>query len=174
MSDRIRMQIAGIVETTSMADQIYKRAADLRPLMRDIGSQLETSTEDNFKGSHDPNGVPWPKSQRVHKSGGKTLVDSAILKNSISSLAGPASVEIGSNIVYARRHNQGFSGTEQVSAHRRVLTTVFGVKLAEPKMVPVKAFSRSANSLKRQFLGVGKHDEADILAIAEAYLGGSE
>jgi len=61
-----------------------------------------------------------------------------------------------------------------VSAHRRVLTQVFGIKLAEPKTVKVKEHSRKANTPKREFLGMSAHARDEILAIADDYLGDGE
>lgn len=107
-------------------------------------------------------------------TGGKTLMDTRRLAGSIGSVASSKSVEVGTNVIYAARHNQGMSGEEKVARHHRIMSSVFGVKLAQPKTVDVKAFTRKANTPKRQFLGVGTHDEADILAMVEAYLGGDD
>jgi phage gpG-like protein len=104
------------------------------------------------------------------RTGGKTLQDSRRLAMSITSAATSDSVEAGTNVIYAARHNQGFNGTEQIPAHRRTLTQVFGVRLAQPRTVQVAAFSRKGNTPKREFLGLGPHDMDDIKDLAEAWL----
>lgn len=170
MADAFRLRAEGLDAIERRLAYILSRLGNLKPLMEDIGTQLETSTDDNFDAERSPAGVPWKKSARAIAQGGKTLTDTRRLRLSITSLATAASVEVGSNVVYARRHNQGFDGTDQIPAHRRVLTQVFGVKLAAPKTVSVKAFSRKGNTPQRQFLGLGPHDAGDIEALAAAYL----
>ena len=174
MADTFRVHVEGDKEVELMLARLSRRVGNLQPLMREIGAQLEGSVADNFKGGHDPYGVPWLKSRRAKETGGKTLIDSAILRGSISSITTPHSVEVGTNVVYARRHNQGGSGVDQISAHRRVMTTVFGIKLAAPKTVNVKAHSRKSNTPKRQFLGLAPHDLDDIAALVATHLGVDE
>lgn len=168
--DSFRLRTEGQDDLERTLARLKARMGDLTPLMQDIGAQLEGSTADNFKGEHSPAGVPWKKSQRALAEGGKTLQRSRRLALSITSRATVSSVEVGTNVIYAARHNQGFSGTEQIPAHRRTLTSVFGVKLAEPRTVSVKAFSRKGNTPQRQFLGLGPHDMDDIGDLAAAWL----
>ena len=171
MADRFRVHVEGASEIETLLHRLQAKAGDLTPLMQMIGTQIETSVEDNFRGGHDPAGIPWPKSRRAKETGGKTLIDSAILKGSITSRASASSVEVGSNVVYAGRHNQGWSGTEQVRAHKRTMTQVFGVKLANPKEITVSAFNRTASTPKREFLGLSIHDQQDVVGIIEDYFG---
>lgn len=181
MADAFRLRADGQDAIERRLAFILARVGNLKPLMQDIGTQLETSTDDNFDAERSPAGVPWQKSARVKRTAvgkagplptttGKTLTDSRRLRLSITSRATASSVEVGSNVVYARRHNQGFDGSEAIPAHRRILTSVFGVKLAEPRSVNVKAFARKGNTPKRQFLGLGPHDVGDIEDLAAAYL----
>ena len=64
-------------------------------------------------------------------------------------------VIIGSDRPYAEIHNEGFKGTQKVKAHKR---TRYSRKTREGRMsrkgdIEVKAFTRSMNMPKRQFLG---------------------
>lgn len=180
MADSISLRVEGQSELETFLARLLGKLGDLTPLMQDIGALLETSTADNFDAEASPAGVPWKKSARAIETGGKTLQDSRRLRLSITSIATASSVEAGSNVAYARRHNQGFSGTEQVSAHtvanhKRVMREVFGVTLDSPIIVTVaqhtrKAHSRKANTPRRQFLGLGPHDVGDIEALATTYL----
>lgn len=168
-----RIDIEGVAAIEQRLALLAARFGDLKPLMNTIGQTLATDSEDNFEGEHSPDGVPWKPSQRVIDHGGKTLqTEARRLRLSITYLAGASSVEVGTNVVYARRHNEGFHGTEQVASHKRVMREVFGVRLAEPIEVTVGAFTRRGNTPKRQFLGMSAGAEAEILHHAEAYVGG--
>lgn len=181
MADSISLRVEGQSELETFLARLLGKLGDLTPLMQDIGAQLETSTADNFDAESSPAGVPWPKSNRVKRTAvgkagplptvtGKTLQLTRRLRLSITSIASASSIEVGSNVVYARRHNQGWSGTEQIASHKRVMHEVFGVKLDNPITVTVKAHSRKANTPRRQFLGLGPHDVGDIEALATTYL----
>ncbi|MEO7691286.1 MAG: phage virion morphogenesis protein [Sphingomonas sp.] len=148
------------------------RFGNLQPLMETIGQVLATDAEDNFEGEHSPDGAPWKKSQRVLEHGGKTLQLSRRLRMSITYRAGASSVEVGTNVVYARRHQEGFHGPERVASFKRTMREVFGVRLAEPIEVTVGAFTRQANTPARPFLGMSAGAQAEILHHAEAYIGG--
>ena len=174
MADSIGVRVDGDDEIEAALARLARRASDLTPLFRKIGAQLESSTADNFSGGHEPSGKPWLKSRRAIETGGKTLMDHRHLMQSIGYVADEQSVEVGTNKVYAARHNQGHSGNESVQAHRRVMSQVFGVKLAKPISVNVKAFTRKANTPKRQFLGIGPHDREDIVRFAEEFFGMEE
>lgn len=58
MTDRLNVRVAGGASIEARLQKLSGRLDDMTPLMRDIGMQLESSTEDNFKGGHDPYGVP--------------------------------------------------------------------------------------------------------------------
>jgi len=81
---------------------------DLTPLMDMCGALLETSTKDRLRDSNTaPDGTAWPVSMRAQLDGGKTLVESSRLANSIQYIAGPSQVEVGSNVIYAGIHQTG-------------------------------------------------------------------
>lgn len=171
MADSFALRVDGQAEIERALATVIGRVSDMAPLMDIIGVYLEDDARDNFEGEHSPAGVPWKPSQRALATGGKTLQDSRILFQSITHKAGPRSVEVGTNIVYARRHNQGWNGTEQVRAHVRVMRSVFGVPLPEPIRANVKAHSRKANTPKREFLGISPGAQQDILGEVADYLG---
>lgn len=76
-------------------------------LMEAIGESLVSSTQDRFEEGKAPDGSAWKPSQRVQEHGGQTLVKSARLKNSIGYAASPSQLSVGTNVVYARIHQQG-------------------------------------------------------------------
>jgi phage gpG-like protein len=166
----IRLELRGLVESERHLAFIAGRLDDLEPLMDIFGTTVESDVHDNFLGEHTPEGVPWPPSIRVQEHGGKTLQLSRRLFQSITHRASRSSVEIGTNVVYAGRHNDGFKGTEQVASHKRTMRQVFGVALSEPIEVIVPSFAREANTPRRQFLGVSPAARAELVDQAEDYL----
>ena len=77
---------------------------NLEPVMQDIAAYGESSTKQRFADGVAPDGTPWKPSQRVQERGGKTLIDSARLLDSIVSNAGSNFAEWGSNVIYAAIH----------------------------------------------------------------------
>lgn len=72
-------------------------------IMRSLAQELETMTGDNFD-SESFGGVAWV---RKRFGTGKTLTDTGELRDSITSSASATSVQIGTNLVYARIHHFG-------------------------------------------------------------------
>lgn len=98
------------MDIKAMRSGIAKAAArirDRRTLAEDIGEMLVSSTQDRFESGQGPDGTPWQPSQRAGREGGKTLVDNATLRNSIGYEASAMAVMVGSNLVYARPHQEG-------------------------------------------------------------------
>jgi phage virion morphogenesis protein len=81
--------------------------AGAKQAMAEIGEALVSSTVERFESGEGPDGTAWKPSQRAEKEGGKTLVDTGRLRGSIGYEASPASVSVGSNLVYARIHQLG-------------------------------------------------------------------
>ena len=131
-----------------------------------FGLILESNTIDRFDRETDPAGQKWQKSERAKAEGGKTLTDTARLKGSIAYEASATSIRVGTNVAYARVHQDGFSGTQKVATHKRTMSQVFGLKLQSPIEVIVPAFQRSIKMPVRAYLGFGPEDEQDGRALA--------
>ncbi|PKP93192.1 MAG: hypothetical protein CVT77_06575 [Alphaproteobacteria bacterium HGW-Alphaproteobacteria-16] len=168
-SFQIRVEGQDAVETRLAL--LAEKFGDLTPLMETIGMILEVDAQDNFAGEHTPAGIPWPPSIRAMEQGGKTLQDSRRLFLSLTHRATARTAEVGTNVIYAARHNNGFSGTEQVGSHKRIMRQVFGVRLAEPIEVTVGAFTRKANTPAREFLGMSADAREDIADQIATYVG---
>lgn len=166
----LSLTLEGLVEVERRLARLADQLGDLTPLMDILGMEIEVDIEANFEGEHSPAGIPWPRSRRAKETGGKTLTDTRILRGSMAHNAGPRSVEVGTNVVYARRHDQGFSGTEQIASHKRTMRQVFGVKLAEPIIATVKAHSRKVDTPQRQFIGISADGLAGIRDHVADYL----
>lgn len=110
----ITLQVTG----DKAIQQVFKRleAADANDLLNVIGESILDDVLDRFAKGQAPDGTKWEVSKaaqgRDHKTKsnrkGKTLVDSATLRDSFS--AQPASghsVEVGTNEPYANIHDKG-------------------------------------------------------------------
>ncbi|UIJ46903.1 phage virion morphogenesis protein [Sphingomonas cannabina] len=89
-------------------------ALDMTAPMRDIAGHLADAARDRFETSTGPDGRPWKPSERAKEEGGKTLVLSGDLVNSIVEDWGPTHAAAGPErsggaAIYARIHQ--FGGT---------------------------------------------------------------
>lgn len=120
---------------------------------------------------------PWKaRAKETAKNKGKNiLMQSGTLRNSIRITNENAQgVTIGSNVIYAKIHNEGSKETVQVRAHERAIGSVDITELnkrGKPKKkaitTPVKAHSRKMNMPKRQFMGVSQtliNRQTDMIA----------
>lgn len=149
---------------------LLARSRDLSPLMDAIGMAMETTTHERFDAGVAPDGTPWTPSQRATDTDGKTLIDQALLKNSVTHRATSDQVEVGTNKVYARIHQLGFDGPQSVKSHKRHITSAFGLKLKSPVDVIVPEFTRKMAMPARPFLGVSADDEAEIGGLVADHL----
>ena len=127
------------------------------------------------QGWYDNGFVPWDKrSPKAKRNKGRAiLINTGRLRRSIRiSKVTSNSVTIGTDVPYARIHNEGFKGTVNVRAHNRgtfakhkVGTGKF-TKTGKERMktmttrtgaIPVKAHTRNINMPKRQFMGASKY-----------------
>lgn len=131
------------------------RAADLSPLMANIGMLLEGSARDRIESTNvAPDGVAWPKSMRAEEKGGKTLFDSGLLAASLTNQPSANQVEIGSNRIYAGVHQLGMTILPKAGS---VLTFT----LANGTTVSVASVTIPA----RPYLGISDDDEVEINAL---------
>jgi phage virion morphogenesis protein len=111
----ITIDLSELVALDGRLDGLVARAADLTPLMENIGEAAVTSTVERFETESAPDGTKWAKSQRVVDFGGKTLTLGGFLGGSITHRAGSSEVEIGSGLIYARVHQLGYDDNNIVA-----------------------------------------------------------
>ncbi|MDA8170309.1 MAG: phage virion morphogenesis protein [Nitrospiraceae bacterium] len=92
-------------EALGAISRLAEKGRDMTPLMETLGETIRSSVVRNFEAGGRPD--RWPKSQRVIKKGGKTLIKSGRLMNSIHARAYPNMVEVGTNVIYAAAHQFG-------------------------------------------------------------------
>ena len=68
------------------------------------------STLERFKQSKGPDGRRWKTSIRAAQEGGKTLIQSAQLRNSIHDKSDASGFAVGTNVKYAATHQFGEPG----------------------------------------------------------------
>jgi phage virion morphogenesis protein len=107
-----------------------------------MGEALASSTKQRFKTETDPEGNKWEPSIRAMTEGGKTLTDTAVLKNSIGYEATKTHVAVGTNVVYGAIHQLGGKAGRGLAAD-----------------IP-----------ERPFLGVSDADMEELKGIAEDFI----
>jgi phage virion morphogenesis protein len=156
---------------------IAARVEHPRPMWAAIGASLVTSTQRRFETGTDPAGNPWPPSIRALTTGGKTLVLSARLMQSLTYNAWDNGVEEGTNLIYARIHQLG--GLIKQAARTAILHFKFNARTGHTRFAkPGKAnFAQKAQIGAREiriparpYLGLDDDDEREIVAIGEDWL----
>lgn len=138
---------------------LVKAFGDLEPLMQGFGLYLESATIDRFENERGPDGQRWKPSLRARQQGGKTLTDSSQLRSSITSQAGPDSVEVGTNKIYGGIHQ--FGGTiRPKNGEYLTFRLPGGLGVRRVKSVTMPA---------RPFLGLSSEDENELLALTADY-----
>lgn len=122
------------------------------PIMKDIAAYGENSTRDRFKDGVAPDGSAWKPSQRVMERGGKTLIDSSRLLDSIVSNSGGDFAEWGSNAIYAAIHQVG--GEIRAKTGKGLFFRTPDGSGRRVKKVTIPA---------RPYLGINADDEENIL-----------
>jgi phage virion morphogenesis protein len=93
-------------------ERLRASAADLRPVLEDIGQALTESARLTFHDARDPYGRPWaPLTEltvsRRREGSAVPLRDTGRLMNSLTYRADADSVEVGTNVIYAGTHQFG-------------------------------------------------------------------
>lgn len=144
--------------------EVLARAwTDPSPVMDDVGSYLETATAQRFEHGTGPDGEAWKPSLRA-SLGGKTLVDSGRLRDSIARTATNDSVTLSTAVLYAAIHQ--FGGVIKPK-RQGVLAHGLRFQLASGAWV----MRRQVTMPARPFLGVGEDDKTEIRAIFADWFG---
>lgn len=83
------------------------RLTTLAPVMRDIGEIVLDHVKDNFREGTTPEGRRWKPSHRALREGGKTLIDTGVLRNSFHVRPASRTVLVGTPDVRAPIHQFG-------------------------------------------------------------------
>lgn len=129
--------------------------SDLTPLMREVGDRLVASTKLRFEDGVEPGGAPWRPSIRAKTGAGQTLRDTGRLMASITRVAEPRRVIVGTNTRYAAVHQFGSTIRAKTA---KGLRFKIGNRFVVRRQVTIPA---------RPFLGVSAADVAALQRIVE-------
>lgn len=143
--------------------QLQRALADATPIMGAIGLGLVRNTQDRFESQTDPTGAPWkalnPLYAAHEKHGAGILRESGQLFKSITYRATRDSVEVGTNKIYARVHQEG---AFIVPRRAKALRFMLGGHLVQSGGVTIPA---------RPYLGINDADQELIMDVLETALG---
>ncbi|MGD9539088.1 MAG: phage virion morphogenesis protein [Alphaproteobacteria bacterium] len=187
MTVSVRIEVDD-AEVRQALQALQERGKSMRPLMRDIGSYMVTSTLDNFERQQSPDGKPWqllaastviarlggakkvftkkgsvrkPAMRRMGKL--KILQLSGRLRQSITYRADRDEVLVGTNVIYARIHQFGGEAGRRLGGRSRM--TINGLAF------PVgRTAGRRARIPARPFLGISERDRVAILDTMREYV----
>lgn len=114
-------------EVIRAIQELQKKAGSMKPAMNSIGGALKTRVQMGFLTSTAPDGTPW---KRLKHRSGKPLMDTRVLRNSITFNATDDQVEVGTNIEYGAVHQFGKAGKKRTFVRR--ITQAFGKPLKFP------------------------------------------
>lgn len=141
--------------------RLLEAAGDITPALKNIGEYEAKVTRARFISATDPEGKPWKTLNTLYA---KTKKGPGILRGATRTLsqiiwqAGASSVDIGSNEVQARIHNQG---GKIVPKNAAALVFSMGGQTFKVKSVTIP---------RRQFVGWNETSIAEVKAIIEDHL----
>jgi len=122
-------------------------------LMTKAGAIMLQFTDDRFReqGWKDESLTPWAIRKSNKDAGRSILIKSGLLRRSNRIISKTEhSITIGSDVPYAKAHNDGFHGPVTVKAHTR---KGFSKSLKVIGDIQVKSFTRNMNFPERRFMG---------------------
>lgn len=136
---------------------------DKKNLNSALGGGVRESTLERFKQGKDPTGRRWKTSIRAATEGGKTLVRSAQLRNSIKSKSDASGFAVGTNVKSASTHQFGEPGRTIRARNKKALRFKVGGKWVSKKQVKVTIPARP-------FLGLSDEDMQEMKATVEDFI----
>lgn len=137
---------------------------DKKGLNAALAEGVRESTLERFKQSKDPTGRRWKTSIRAATEGGKTLIQSSQLRNSIKSKSDASGFAVGTNVKHAATHQFGEPSRTIRARRKKALRFQVGGKWVSKKAVKVSIPARP-------FLGLSDEDMQEIKGTVEDYIG---
>lgn len=129
-----------------------------------LAEGVRESTLERFKTSKGPDGRRWKYSIRAMREGGKTLVQSAQLRNSIHARSDATGFAVGTNIKYAATHQFGEPGRTIRARRKKALRFKVNGNWVTKKQVTVSIPARP-------FLGLSDEDMEEMKGTVEDFIG---
>lgn len=138
---------------------------DKTGVMRAIAEGLRTSTVERFQLEEAPDGRKWEPSIRATQSGGKTLLKTNALRNSIKAEGNSSGAVVGTNLVYAATHQFGAERTIRARNEKYLRFQIGGRWVSIPSV--------HVEIPERPFLGISEDDMREIKDTLEGIFGES-
>lgn len=130
-------------ETTALLRKMRRYSEiDRRSLNMALGEGVRESTLERFKEGRAPDGRRWKTSIRAATTGGKTLIDSSQLRNSIQVTADASGFAVGTNAKHAATHQFGDQGRTIRARKAKNLRFQVGGQWVSKKQVKVNIPAR--------------------------------
>lgn len=149
MADKFYVQ--GQEKLQKWIERVKAKSADNTELYRQLGDILLEGTHNRFETGKAPDGRPWQKSWRA-KSGGKTLLDTGRLRNSIFVKLHQNGASLSTNAKYARMMQNGGVIRAKNGGYLTFRTPMGGWVKKKQVVIPA-----------RPFLGVSEDDAQEML-----------
>ena len=110
----VGLKVRGLTELTAKLKGMKERLADLSPVTKVIAQDLDLLIKDSFDRQQAPNGSPWQplEASTIRRRRGtviQILRDTSRLYNSTFAIGHEKGVTFGAAVVYAMRHQFGFT-----------------------------------------------------------------
>ena len=128
-----------------------------------LAEGVRESTLERFKQSKDPSGKRWRTSIRAASEGGKTLIQSAQLRNSINTKSSAKGFAVGTNVKHAATQKFGDPGRTIRARKKKNLRFQVGGQWVSKKQVRIRIPARP-------FLGLSDEDMQEIKATVEEFI----
>jgi len=137
-------EVLSLARVETILGALRSEGANMAPAMREIATLGESFTRMHFRLQAGPDGKAWKPSLRARMTGGRTLIKSGMLRDSISSGSNAQYAQWGVNRTYAAIHqfggNAGRGGKVKIparpflgisSAHQDEIATVLMRRLGK-------------------------------------------
>lgn len=140
---------------------------DRRGINAALAEAVRTSTLERFQQGKGPDGKKWKSSIRAAREGGRTLVQTAQLRNSIHARSDATGFAVGTNVKHAATHQFGEPGRTIRARRKKALRFQVNGKWISKKQVRVTIPARP-------FLGLSEEDMQELKATVEEFIGGED
>ena len=137
---------------------------DRRGINAALAEGVRESTLERFRQGKRPDGRKWKTSIRAAREGGRTLVQTAQLRNSIHVKSDASGFAVGTNVKHAATHQFGEPGRTIRAKTKKGLRFQAGGRWVTKKQVRVSIPARP-------FLGLSEEDMREIKATVEDFIG---
>lgn len=136
---------------------------DKKKINAAIGEGVRESTLERFKTSKGPDDKTWKTSIRAATEGGRTLVQTAQLRNSIRSKSDASGFAVGTNAKHAATRQFGEQGRTIRARRAKTLRFQVGGRWVSKKKVKI-------NIPARPYLGLSDDDMQEIKGTVEDFI----